>query len=219
MIKKSKLSSVILIFVLMLFFNMGCGQDKVENIQDGEISDYIEEGLESVVLGGGCFWSMETIFTKLKGVKDVEVGYAGGDTENPTYEEVCFGDTGHAEVVKVIFDQDIISYEDLLEVFFYVHDPTTLNRQGNDVGDQYRSIILFNSKEQDKKAQEYIKELEEKGFYDDPIVTQVQPLDAYYKAEDYHQDYYEKNPNQPYCTSVIGPKIERFEERFADILK
>ncbi|MFC2145700.1 peptide-methionine (S)-S-oxide reductase MsrA [Actinomycetota bacterium] len=171
------------------------------------------------VLGGGCFWSMEAIFSQLKGVEDAEVGYAGGFKDNPTYEEMNQIDTGHAEVVKVTFDPEIISYDKLLEVFFYVHDPTTLNRQGNDVGAQYRSIILYADTEQEKSARAYIKELEEQKIYQDQIVTEVEPLDKYFTAEDYHQEYFEYNSDQPYCAVVVAPKVEKFEDKFADWIK
>jgi len=174
------------------------------------------KNIETAVLGGGCFWSMEAIFSQLKGVIDAELGYAGGFKENPTYEEMNQTDTGHAEVVKVTFDPEIISYDKLLEVFFYVHDPTTLNRQGNDVGAQYRSIILYADPEQEKSARGYIKDLEGQKVYQDKIVTKIEPLDKYYKAEDYHQEYFENNPSQSYCAVVVAPKVEKFEDKFAD---
>jgi peptide-methionine (S)-S-oxide reductase len=213
---KNILILLALISVIAIFFvNTGCRQDKLENP-----SARVEaaDGLETVVLGGGCFWSMEAIFSQLKGVHDAEVGYAGGHTEDPTYEEVCTKDTGHAEVVKIIYDPGIISFKKLLEVFFYVHDPTTLNRQGNDVGEQYRSIILYTSTLQEEIADDYIDRLDSQGVFSDPIVTQVEELDDYYRAEDYHQEYYEKNPGQPYCSLVVGPKVDKFEEKFADLL-
>ena len=215
-----------LIFILSLivsgvFYTAGCKQ--VESQEIIEVKSESEGGaiknIETAVLGGGCFWSMEATFSQLKGVVDAEVGYAGGFKENPTYEEIYQTDTGHAEVVKVTFDPEIISYEKLLEVFFYVHDPTTLNRQGNDVGAQYRSIILYANTEQEKTAIEYIKDLEEQKVYQDQIVTEVKPLDKYYKAEDYHQEYFENNSSQSYCAVVVAPKVEKFEDKFADWIK
>ena len=219
---------LILILVLSLivsgvFFASGCRQtESKETIKaEPESESKSETGgkIETAVLGGGCFWSMEAIFSQLKGVGDAEVGYAGGFKDNPTYEEMNQIDTGHAEVVKVTFDPEIISYEKLLEVFFYVHDPTTLNRQGNDVGAQYRSIILYADTEQEKSARAYIKELEEQEVYQDQIVTEVEPLDKYFTAEDYHQEYFEYNSDQPYCAVVVAPKVEKFEDKFADWIK
>jgi peptide-methionine (S)-S-oxide reductase len=217
---------LILILVLSLivsgvFFAIGCRQiETKETVKvESESKSETSERIETAVLGGGCFWSMEAIFSQLKGVVDAEVGYAGGFKENPTYEETNQTDTGHAEVVKVVFDPEVISYDKLLEVYFYVHDPTTLNRQGNDVGAQYRSIILYANSEQEKSAREYIADLEEQKVYRDQIVTEVEPLDKYYKAEDYHQEYFEYNSDQPYCEFVVAPKVEKFEDKFADYLK
>ncbi|MGM0365207.1 MAG: peptide-methionine (S)-S-oxide reductase MsrA [Actinomycetota bacterium] len=176
-------------------------------------------GYESAVIGGGCFWCLEAIFEQLKGVKEVVSGYAGGSVENPTYSQVCSGNTGHAEVIRVTYDPKIIGYRKLLEVFFYIHDPTTLNRQGNDVGEQYRSIILFNGLQQEEIAKELISKLEEQNVYEDKIVTELKPLETFYMAEDYHQDYYEKNPSQGYCQVVISPKLGKFQEKFSELLK
>jgi len=176
-------------------------------------------GEETAVLGGGCFWCLEAVFQQIKGVTSVESGYAGGFTENPTYDQVCSGKTGHAEVIRIIYDPKIISYRQLLEVFFYVHDPTTLNKQGNDIGEQYRSIILFTDSEQEKIAKGLIMELDEKKFWADSIVTEIEPLKVFYKAEDYHQSYYKENTAQPYCQLVISPEVEKFQEKFADLLK
>lgn len=194
--------------------------ETIETVKEKDISNK-DTGPEvgTAVLGGGCFWSIEAIFSQVKGVLDAEVGYAGGFKENPTYEEIYSTDTGHAEVVKITFDPEIISYSQLLDVFFFVHDPTTLNRQGNDIGEQYRSVILFTSPEQERIANEFVINLEEKGIYQDPIVTEVKPLDKYYKAEDYHQEYYNNNSSQSYCSVIIAPKIEKFQDRFKDILK
>ncbi len=175
--------------------------------------------LETATLGGGCFWCLEPIFEELEGVVRVEPGYAGGHVPNPTYEQVCSGTTGHAEVVQVTFDPQLISYRDLLEVFFSVHDPTTPNRQGHDVGPQYRSIILYHSPEQKATAEAVIRELEASGRWQDPIVTQVVPFEAFYPAEDYHRRFYRKNPGYPYCRVVIDPKVQKFRKAFARRLK
>lgn len=175
--------------------------------------------LETATLGGGCFWCIEAVMKRLAGVEEVASGYAGGHVENPSYGEVCGGSTGHAEVVQVHFDPGVVSYRDLLEVFFTVHDPTTPNRQGADVGPQYRSIILFHSDEQRKVAQETIRDLEEKGLWDDPVVTEVEPLDEFYRAEEHHQDYFEKNPRQAYCQAVVAPKVAKLRKKHADKLK
>jgi len=204
------------LLILSPFLTTGCKPAEQKEINDERMET--DEELETAVFGGGCFWSIEAIFSLLKGVTDAEVGYAGGFKENPTYEQVCQGNTGHAEVVKITFDPNIISYSKLLEVFFYIHDPTTLNRQGNDVGGQYRSIILYTSPEQEKTVKEFIDELEKTEVYSNPIVTEVEPLDKYYKAEDYHQDYFKNNSIQPYCGAIISPKVEEFQDRFADLL-
>lgn len=215
-----------LIFILSLivsgvFYVAGCRQVESKEIIEVKSETEAEtlKNIKTAVLGGGCFWSIEAIFSQLKGVVDAEAGYAGGFKENPTYEEMLQTDTGHAEVVKVTFDPEIISYDKLLEVFFYVHDPTTLNRQGNDVGAQYRSLILYADPEQEKSAREYIKDLEAQEVYQDQIVTEVKPLDKYYKAEDYHQEYFENNSSQPYCAVVVAPKVEKFEDKFSDWIK
>lgn len=174
---------------------------------------------EIAVFGGGCFWCTEAIFTSLKGVSSVIPGYAGGGTPNPTYEQVCGGSTGHAEVIKIVFTPTQISFRDLLEVFFTLHDPTTRNRQGHDVGEQYRSIILTTTAEQERVAQAYRKELAEAKTFDRPIVTQVEMLTTFYPAEDYHKNYYAKNADQPYCSVVISPKLAKLREQFAAKLK
>jgi peptide-methionine (S)-S-oxide reductase len=175
------------------------------------------ENLEIAVLGGGCFWCTEAVFKRIKGVIKVEPGYAGGWKENPTYEEVCTGETGHAEVVRITFDPNVISYRELLKIFFSIHDPTTPNRQGNDIGTQYRSIILYTNEEQKKIAEEEIKEAEK--IYKKPIVTELKELKAFYRAEDYHIDYYDKNPYNPYCIFVISPKLVKLEKYFSKYLK
>ncbi len=171
---------------------------------------------EVVTLGGGCFWCMEAVFQQLKGVVSVESGYSGGTVENPTYKQVCTGQTGHAEVVQVTFDPKVVSLHDVLEVFFALHDPTTVNRQGADVGSQYRSVVFCRTPEQRDAVQAVVRELEAKKAYSSPVVTQLEPFKAFYKAEAYHQDYYEQNPNQPYCTLVISPKLSKFHKLFKD---
>jgi len=174
---------------------------------------------EVATFGGGCFWCTETVFSELRGVEKVESGYAGGRTPNPSYEQVCSGSTGHAEVVQITYDPLIISYRDLLRVFFTVHDPTTLNRQGADVGTQYRSIVLYHNQAQKDSAEQVIKEIDHMKIWSKPLVTEVAPLSAFYKAEDYHQEYYKKNPSQGYCTVVIAPKVAKFRKKYQEMLK
>lgn len=168
--------------------------------------------------GGGCFWCTEAVFERLAGVHAVESGYAGGQTPNPTYEQVCNGNTGHAEVIRIEFDPAIISFDDLLEVHFATHDPTTLNRQGNDRGTQYRSSIFYHDEAQKAAAEACIRQLTDSGEFSDPIVTEVAPLTNYYPAENYHQDFFRLNPSQPYCSAVIPPKLAKLQKRFADKL-
>lgn len=170
-------------------------------------------------LGGGCFWCLEAVYDRVEGVKAVTSGYAGGHVANPTYRQVCSGTTGHAEVVQIEYDPDVISYRDLLEIFFTIHDPTTKNRQGADVGPQYRSIILYHDADQKRAAEALIDELEAEGVFDDSIVTEVEPLDTFYRAEDRHQDYYANHPGQPYCQAVITPKVNKLRQKHADRLK
>jgi len=177
------------------------------------------ENREVATLAGGCFWCLEAVFEQLKGVETVESGYAGGATESPSYRDVCGGDTGHAEVVQVTFDPTVISYSDILDVFFATHDPTTLNRQGNDVGTQYRSAIFFHTPEQKQAAEAKIAELTSEGLFPRPIVTNTVALERFYKAEDYHQGYFRTNPAQPYCQYVISPKMAKFRRKFAHKLE
>jgi peptide-methionine (S)-S-oxide reductase len=174
---------------------------------------------EVITLGGGCFWCMEAVFQQLKGVVSIESGFSGGTVENPTYKQVCTGQTGHAEVVQVTFDLRVVSLHDVLSVFFALHDPTTVNRQGADVGSQYRSVVFYRTPEQRDAVQAVVRELEANKTYSSPIVTQLEPFKAFYKAEAYHQDYYEQNPNQPYCTLVISPKLAKFHKLFKDKAK
>ena len=175
--------------------------------------------MEVATLGGGCFWCLEAVYEDLRGVEAVESGYSGGSVPNPTYREVCSETTGHAEVVRVTFDPEVVSYAEVLRVFFSIHDPTTLNRQGADVGTQYRSAIFYHTPEQERVAREVISELEEAGVWDDPIVTEVTPVGEFYVAEDYHQEYFRRNAYQPYCQVVIAPKVAKFRKQHLDRLK
>lgn len=175
--------------------------------------------VEIATLAGGCFWCLEAVYDQLKGVKSVESGYMGGNTANPSYADVCTGETGHAEVVRIRFDPKVSSYADLLNVFFVIHDPTTLNRQGNDEGTQYRSAIFYHSPEQKRVAEQVMEELSRRKLYDDPIVTELSPAGVFYPAEDYHQEYFQRNPRQPYCQFVVAPKVAKFRKSFLDRLK
>jgi peptide-methionine (S)-S-oxide reductase len=174
---------------------------------------------EVATLGGGCFWCLEAVYDDLDGVVDVVSGYAGGSVANPTYKQVCSGDTGHAEVVQVTFDPDVISYRDILNVFFAIHDPTTLNRQGADIGTQYRSAIFYHSPQQKATAEQAIAELGAAGLWGNGIVTEVTPAPAFYPAEDYHQEYFRRNPNQGYCQMVVAPKMAKFRKQYLAKLK
>jgi len=174
---------------------------------------------EVATLAGGCFWCLEAVYDQLKGVLEAESGYAGGQVVNPSYEQVCTGSTGHAEVVQITFDPKLVSYADLLNVFFTIHDPTTLNRQGNDIGTQYRSAIFYHSPEQKQIAEQVIKELGEANLWSKPIVTEVKPLDKYYPAESYHQEYFANHPNEGYCRAVVAPKVAKFRKHYFEQLK
>jgi peptide-methionine (S)-S-oxide reductase len=174
---------------------------------------------ETTTLGGGCFWCLEAVYDELRGVEDVVSGYAGGQIVNPTYEQVCSGRTGHAEVVQVTFDPQVISFDDLLDVFFTIHDPTTLNRQGADVGTQYRSIILYHTPEQKAAAEAKIAALTAEGLWRNKIVTEIAPAGTFYPAEDYHQEYFANNPRQPYCMAVVAPKVAKARKAFVEQLK
>ena len=175
--------------------------------------------LQQATLGGGCFWCLEAVYHEMRGVTEAISGYAGGHVPNPSYEQVCSKTTGHAEVVQVTFDADEVSFADLLDVFFTIHDPTQLNRQGNDVGTQYRSAIFYHDAEQKRIAEEKIAELEAEGLYDRPFVTEVTPLETFYPAEDYHQEYFKKNPFQGYCMAVVAPKVAKFRKKHLDKLR
>jgi len=175
--------------------------------------------LQTATLAGGCFWCLEAVYDELKGVERVESGYSGGSTRQPTYREVCSGATGHAEVVQVHFDPELISYRNLLNVFFTIHDPTTLNRQGADVGTQYRSAVFYHDEQQKSEAEGLIMELNAQGLWDRPIVTEVMKFEKFFPAETYHQEYFARNPLQPYCMAVVAPKVAKFRKHFTEMLK
>ncbi len=174
---------------------------------------------ETATLGGGCFWCLEAVFEQLEGVHSVKSGYSGGARPDPTYEQVCSGATGHAEVAQVVFDPSVTSYREVLQIFFSIHDPTTLNRQGNDVGTQYRSVIFHHSDEQRETAQAVIEELDQARVFSDPVVTELTALEQFYPAEDYHNEYFRQNPSQPYCQFVVSPKVAKFRAQYFDKLK
>jgi peptide-methionine (S)-S-oxide reductase len=190
------------------------GQEKAANFEN-----ITQANMEKATFGSGCFWCTEAIFLRLKGVEKVVSGYSGGKLKNPTYKEISSGKTGHAEVVQITYDPNVITYEEMLEVFWKTHDPTTLNRQGNDIGTQYRSVVFYHSERQKELAEHYKNALNKEGVYKDPIVTEISPLAEFYEAEEYHQNYYAQNPNQGYCSFVITPKIEKFEKVFKEKLK
>ena len=176
-----------------------------------------KQNLEYITFGGGCFWCVDSVLDLLKGVESTTSGYAGGHKENPTYEEVCTGNTGHAEVVQMAYDPKIISYEKLMEVFYFLHDPTQLNRQGNDIGTQYRSVIYYTTEAEKQKAEDALKVSEATGKYSGKYVTEITKLDKFYPAEQYHQGYYEANPTQPFCSAVVGPKVAKFKKYYGDL--
>ena len=177
------------------------------------------ENLQTVVLGGGCFWCLEAVFDRMEGVRSVESGYMGGHVDNPTYRQVCNGDTGHVEVVRVTFDPGKVSYREIMDVFFSIHDPTTPNRQGNDIGTQYRSAIFYSSEEQYRESKKVIDELNAAHIWPNPIVTSLEPATKFFVAEDYHQEYFANNGSQPYCQLVVAPKVKKFEQKFARKMK
>ena len=192
----------------------------ISDMSNAEVEKLSVEGkTDTATFGAGCFWCVEAIFQELKGVHSVKSGYAGGFVKNPSYKEVCTGRTGHAEVAQIVYDPSVISFEELLEVFWKTHDPTALNRQGADVGTQYRSAVFFHNEEQKEKAAFYMKKLDESGAFQNPIVTTIEPYENYYEAEDYHQDYYNNNGFQGYCRMVIQPKVEKFRKAFSEKLK
>lgn len=202
--------SIIVVFILLSGITFGKTSMNTEKEN---------KNLEIVTLGAGCFWCVEAIFQELEGVEQVISGYMGGETKNPTYKEICTGETGHAEVCQITYNPAVISFDDLLEVFWQTHNPTTLNRQGADKGTQYRSAVFYHTEQQMKLAQSYKNKLAESGAWDDPIVTEITKVSKFYPAENYHQDYFNNNNNQPYCSFVIKPKMEKFKKIFKDKLK
>ena len=209
-----------ILLIIILSLTSGCGNThKMQTQQmDEKAASNEPDSLAIATFGGGCFWCTEAIFDQLQGVYEVESGYAGGDLKNPTYEQICSGQTGHAEVIQIKFDPTIITYAELLEVFWTTHDPTTLNRQGNDVGTQYRSVVFYHNDEQKEMAQNSLKSVGQK-LWDNPIVTEISPIYNYFSAEKYHQEYYENNPNQGYCRVIIAPKVQKFRKKFQEKLK
>lgn len=205
---------VLLIILTFNFYLLSCGSNTTNNKNEQSTIN-----MDTITFGAGCFWCVEAMFSDLNGVEKVISGYAGGTIKNPSYKEVCTGSTGHAEVCQVIYNPKIITFKELLEVFWQVHDPTTLNRQGGDVGTQYRSAIFYHNNEQKEIAEDYMKILNEEKVYPDPIITEITAFTNFYPAEDYHQDYFELNGEQPYCKAVVRPKVEKFRKVFKDKLK
>lgn len=208
--KKLKIIPVVFVFIFINFVAIGQTQKSKETMS---------KTLEVATFGAGCFWCVEAVFQRLDGVEKVESGYSGGNVKNPSYKEVCTGRTGHAEVIQIHYNPEVISFDELLEVFWQTHDPTTLNRQGNDVGTQYRSAIFYHNENQKMLAESYKKKLTDEKVFDDPIVTEIMPFEAFYVAEDYHQNYFNENGSQPYCSIVIAPKVKKFKKVFKDKLK
>lgn len=205
---------------ILLIAGSSCGQKSKQATSTTTMAnESAREGLATATFGSGCFWCTEAVFQNVEGVEKVESGYSGGKVKNPTYKEVCSGLTGHAEVIQVHYDTAKVSYEELLEIFWKTHDPTTLNRQGADEGTQYRSVVFYHNEEQKKLAEKYKAELDKSGAFDNPIVTEISPYTEFYKAEDYHQNYYNLNGNAPYCSYVIQPKLEKFRKVFKHKLK
>jgi peptide-methionine (S)-S-oxide reductase len=225
---KLTISRTAVTMVAAVFFGSSCGGASTKTNVEQKMTAVSEQNtpnapqhsnIDTATFGGGCFWCTEAIFQRLNGVLTVKSGYAGGKVKNPTYKEVCTGTTGHAEVIQLTYDKTKISFDELLEVFWKTHDPTTLNRQGNDVGTQYRSAVFYHNEEQKKIAEAYKKKLNEEKVYPTPIVTEITPYSNYYPAENYHQDYYNQNGSQGYCQYVIQPKLDKFEKVFKDKLK
>lgn len=205
--------------MVFLVFGNSCGQKKNQTTNMVSSNIVIPDGAKVATFGSGCFWCTEAIFQNVDGVVKVESGYSGGKVKNPTYKEVCSGLTGHAEVIQLTYDPNVVTYDELLEIFWKTHDPTTLNRQGADVGTQYRSAIFYHDDTQKQLAESYKEKLDKSGAFDNPIVTEISPFTVFYKAEDYHQNYYNLNGNAPYCAFVIQPKLEKFKKVFAEKLK
>jgi len=209
---KQLITTIIVGFVLI-----SCNDFKAEKITTDTENSY--KGMEKITLGAGCFWCVEAIFQDIRGVENVISGYAGGDIKNPSYKQICTGTTGHAEVCELTYNPSIVSLEKILEVFWKTHDPTTLNRQGGDVGTQYRSAIFYHTEVQKETARTVFNQLDDAGAFINPIVTEITEINNFYPAEDYHQDYFDINGEQPYCRAVISPKVEKFKKVFSDILK
>ena len=203
----------------LAMMSVGCMEQRKQSTMNENVLEGDAKFIDTATFGTGCFWCTEALFERLNGVKNVVSGYAGGSVENPTYEQVSTGTTGAAEVCQIAFDPTVISFEELLKVFWEVHDPTTLNRQGNDIGTQYRSVIFFHNKQQEDLAREYKDRVDKSGAWDNPVVTAIEPYSTFYEAENYHQDYYINNMRQPYCQYVIKPKMDKFEKAFEDKLK
>lgn len=201
--------------IIIGFILISCNEYKAEKVKS-ELNCSI---MDTITLGAGCFWCVEAIFQDIKGVESVVSGYSGGNIKNPSYKEICTGRTGHAEVCQISYDPEIVSLEKILEVFWQTHDPTTLNRQGGDVGSQYRSAIFYHTEEQKETARNIFNQLDDSGAFVNHIVTEITEISNFYPAEDYHQDYFDINGDQPYCTMVIGPKVDKFKKVFLDILK
>lgn len=211
----------LVVYIMFIMYSFIRGYDVKDVTNNNILNTYYmsDNKLDTITLGAGCFWCVETIFEQLKGVQSVQSGYSGGIIENPTYKEVCTGETGHAEVCQIVFDPLIIPFEEILEVFWSIHDPTTMNRQGADVGTQYRSVIFYHTDEQRRIAEASKKKWNESGIFTNPIVTEIQPFSKFYNAEDYHQDYYNLNQSAPYCSFIISPKVEKFRKNFKEYLK
>ena len=216
---KMKIMGVLAVFASLALFTSSCETSNTQNITMNELKIPVGVKTDTATFATGCFWCTEAIFQRLKGVFKATSGYSGGQVANPSYEEVCSGNTGHAECLQIIFDPKQISFDELLEVFWESHDPTSLNRQGNDVGTQYRSAVFYHDEEQKQKAEHYKAELNKSKAYDKPIVTEITAFSKFYPAEDYHQNYFNTHGNQPYCSFVIRPKVEKFEKVFRNKLK
>ena len=203
---------------ILFFYLISCNTSGVES-KELINTNTIQQPMDTITFGAGCFWCVEAVYSDLNGVESVVSGYAGGTVKNPSYKEVCTGNTGHAEVCQITYNPSVISYKELLEVFWQVHDPTTLNRQGGDVGTQYRSAIFYHTDEQKQIAEEFLKTLNDEKVFPDPIVTEITAINNFYPAEDYHQDYFELNGDNPYCQAVVRPKLDKFRKVFKDKLK
>lgn len=221
---KLKFKSIVS-FVTITFFTTACGQTKIKTMSNESsnpkitITNQSTSNVDTATFGAGCFWCVEAVFQRLEGVQSVKSGYSGGTVKNPSYKEVCQGTTGHAEVCQITYDKTKVTFDELLEVFWKTHDPTTLNRQGNDFGTQYRSAIFYHTIEQKEIAEKYKAEINKSGAYPNPIITEITPFTNYYPAEDYHQNYFNQNGNEGYCKYVIQPKVEKFEKIFKSKIK